>query len=541
MLVGLTSHKVRQSPPKPPVKKCSPPRKGMGNGKRGRKPIEVEAVPLVTSSIAGLDKKRFLHISNEVWNALASAIRTSVLDLLGSLEAFSRDSRNDPLELLQDTIPQWAYKVGCQVMEAVLVDKTGFLGSRLNCDECGHQALRFKGYAPHSFKTQLGVVESKRARYHCVCCHRNVYPMDHQLGLDGEHRMLPRLQEIMARMSAKSSYPDALDTLGMLLPVEHCLKLQENVTHTIAAAARAEQEREHREAFSEPAKVKWPAAQTPGEEASTVAAIATDGGFCRMKGKDEPAREFKLGVLGWLHPKPRTKPEEEPPEVKGRHYTGSFKGCDFAMELMELEFHRMGLSKAEIIQIIGDGADWIWNRAANFRTKDEQELIFTLDLYHARERVSDVANAAFGASSTAAREWYKARDAELVDDKLPAFFLAFTRLANEATKRGDLELAATIQDNRAYFHKRKAMLNYKECLARGLLVGSGMVEGGIRFVGKDRLDRTGMQWKEPGAEDILHLRALHASGRWDEFSAIRAQRRLQNVRTLQSKWLGRTA
>ncbi len=537
MIKGLISHKVRQSAPKPPVKKCSPPRSTSTTEQRGRKPASSQSVPLVSTSIAGLDKERFRHIPNEVWNALSSAFRASALDLLESIESFSRDSHNDPLELIQDTVPQWAYRAGIQVMEAALVDKTGFLGSRLTCNECGQRALRLKGYAPHSFKTVLGVVKHKRACYRCECCGHSAYPMDHQLGLDGEHRMVPRLQELMARMSAKTSYPDALDTISLLLPVQLCLKLQENVTHTIAAVARAEQEREHREAFSEPSKAKFPNAMPEHEEESEVAAIATDGGFCRMKGKNEDAREFKLGVLGWLHRKPRTSPEEEPPEVKARHYTGSFRGCDFAMELVELEFHRMGLHRAKVIQVIGDGAPWIWNRAGNFRTNDAQELIFTLDLYHARERVSEVANAFFGNSSPAAREWYKARDVELLDDKLPNFFRAFTKLAKEATRRGNLELATEILENRAYFHKRKLMLNYKECLTRGLLVGSGMVEGGIRFVGKDRLDRTGMEWKEPGAEDILLLRALHASGRWDELFAARSKKRLEKVKALNSRWL----
>jgi hypothetical protein len=536
MIKGLISHKVRQSAPKPPVKKCSPPRSTTG-GQRGRKPADAQAAPLASASIAGLEKQRFPHISNEVWNAVSSAVRASTRELLQSLEAFARDSRNDPLALIQETIPQWAYQTGLQAMEAALVDKTGFLGSRLTCDACGEHALRLKDYAPHSFKTVLGVVEHKRAYYRCECCGHTAYPMDVQLGLDGKHRMVPKLQEIMARMSAKTSYPDALETISMLLPVQHCLKLQENVTHSIAAVARAEQNREHREAFSVPSKAKFPQSRPPGDEASEVAAIAADGGYCRMKGKDELAREFKLGVLGWLHPKPRATPEDEPPEVKGRHYTGTFKGCDFAMELVELEFHRMGLSRAKIIQVIGDGAEWIWNRAGNFRVNEEQELIFTLDLYHARERVNEAAEAFYGSHSNAAREWYKARDADLLEGRLSAFLSAFTHLAKAAASRGDLELATQIQEHRTYFHKRKPMLDYKGFLERGLLVGSGMVEGGIRFVGKDRLHRTGMEWKEPGAEDILHLRALHASGRWDELFAARSRQRLEKVKALKSRWL----
>ena len=539
MIKGLIGHKVRQSAPKPPVKKCSPPPSGRSE-QRGRKVRPKEQVPLTADSIAGHDKQRFPHIPNEVWNALSTTIRSLVLSLLQLIETFSRDSRNDPLELIQNTIPQWTFEAGIELMEATLINQTGYLGSRLKC-ECGQQTLRFKGYAPHTFKVSLGTVNHKRAFYHCNCCNHSAYPMDHVLGLDGEHRMVPQLQETMALMSARMSYPEALDIISRLLPVKHCLKLQENVTHTVAAVARAEQKREHAEAFLQPAKAKFPEGKPSAEDVGKVAAVAVDGGYCPMKGKDEPAREFKLGVLGFLKPKPRITPEEEPPEVTGRHYTGTFKGCNYAMELTELEFHRMGLDKVKIIQLIGDGAEWIWNRAENFKVNHEQELVLTLDLYHARERVSKVASAFFGSESPEGREWYKARDAELIGGKLPLFFAAFTHLAKDAERRGDTDLAAEILENRTYFHKRRPMLDYKGFLERGLLVGSGMVEGGIRFVGKDRLNRTGMKWSEPGAEDILTLRAIHASGRWEEFVATRTQKRREHVKTLKSRWLGEVA
>lgn len=211
------------------------------------------------------------------------------------------------------------------------------------------------------------------------------------------------------------------------------------------------------------------------------------------------------------------------------------------MELTELEFHRMGLNKAETIQIIGDGAEWIWNRARNFKTRDNQELILTLDLYHARERVNKAASEFYGFDSFEGREWYKARDAELIEGRLPAFFTAFTLLAKEAERRGDKEVAAAITGNRTYFHKRRPMLDYKGFLERGLLVGSGMVEGGIRFVGKDRLNRTGMKWSEPGAEDILTLRAIYASGRWEDFVEKRTEHRRKQTKILKTRWLGQVA
>lgn len=72
------------------------------------------------------------------------------------------------------------------------------------------------------------------------------------------------------------------------------------------------------------------------------------------------------------------------------------------------------------------------------------------------------------------------------------------------------------------------MLNYKHCRERGLPIGSGMVEGGIRFVGKDRLHRIGMRWGIPGAEAVLQLRSTEASAQRDVFSQRQATKRLQD-------------
>ena len=67
-----------------------------------------------------------------------------------------------------------------------------------------------------------------------------------------------------------------------------------------------------------------------------------------------------------------------------------------------------------------------------------------------------------------------------------------------------------------------------------------MVEGGIRFVAKDRLHRAGMQWTEPGAEEILCLRALQASKKWKGFIRRTEEARKRAESTLRSQ-LRRTA
>ena len=540
MIKGLTSHKVRQSPPKPPVKKCSPPPEKLHRDRRGPKTSPESPVPLTANEVLGFSKERFSSISNETWNAVVSVLRNCTLLLLRSLQEFET-KQGQLLDLLQDTIPQWTYHTGRQVLEAVLVDKTGHLGNEICCDQCQEQVLKFKGYSPTYVTTALGRIHYSRARYGGSPCSHNRYPLDCQLGLNDKHRMLPALQELAAEFSAHLSYPQALKLICSTIPADFCQRTQEDVTATVALAARQEQKEEHDNAFSTPSRCKWPDKDLvdPGE-VSTVAVVATDGGFCSMKGKNAPEREFKLGVVGWLHPKTRSRPEGEPPKVCGKRYSGSFKGADFAMQLTELEYHRLGLCKAKVVQVIGDAASWIWNRAPSFM-QDGQELILTLDLYHVRERIGKTADEFFGHSTQESRDWYKARDDELLEGKLSNFFRAFTQLAKKADAQNRPEISKLIIENRSYFHKRKPMLNYPDFLARGLLVGSGMVEGGIRFVGKDRLDKTGAKWLEPGAENILCLRALIASERWDTFKKVRKEKLLKNYAKLESTWLGKVS
>ena len=50
----------------------------------------------------------------------------------------------------------------------------------------------------------------------------------------------------------------------------------------------------------------------------------------------------------------------------------------------------------------------------------------------------------------------------------------------------------------------------------GLPIATGVIEG-ARYLVKDRMDRTGARWSLTGAEAVLRLRAIRASGDFDEY------------------------
>ena len=68
-----------------------------------------------------------------------------------------------------------------------------------------------------------------------------------------------------------------------------------------------------------------------------------------------------------------------------------------------------------------------------------------------------------------------------------------------------------------YLLKNKPRLDYRTALAKGWPMGTGVVEGACRHVVKDRMEITGARWSLNGAEAVLRLRSLYASGDLDTY------------------------
>ena len=65
--------------------------------------------------------------------------------------------------------------------------------------------------------------------------------------------------------------------------------------------------------------------------------------------------------------------------------------------------------------------------------------------------------------------------------------------------------------------KRTRLMKYADALRDGLPISTGVIEGVCRYLVKDRMDRTGARWSVDGAEAVLRLRAIRASGDFDEY------------------------
>lgn len=138
------------------------------------------------------------------------------------------------------------------------------------------------------------------------------------------------------------------------------------------------------------------------------------------------------------------------------------------------------------------------------------EITIVLDFIHVLQYLWSASTAFHGESSVEREEWVLTRLAEVLRGKASDVAAGMRR---SATLRGIAKAGRKTVDKCAdYLLKYKAYLRYDEYLRDGLPIASGVIEGACRHLVKDRMDLTGARWSLLGAEAVLKLRALKASG-----------------------------
>jgi hypothetical protein len=112
-------------------------------------------------------------------------------------------------------------------------------------------------------------------------------------------------------------------------------------------------------------------------------------------------------------------------------------------------------------------------------------------------------------------EWVEERFLNILDGRVGDVAGGIKR---SATKRGLEKAERKNADACArYLLNHKEYMRYDEALKAGFPIATGVIEGACRSVVRDRMDITGARWGLKGAEAILKLRSLKASGDFDAY------------------------
>jgi hypothetical protein len=237
---------------------------------------------------------------------------------------------------------------------------------------------------------------------------------------------------------------------------------------------------------------------------STVAAVYTIEPFIRTP--EQIVRE-----LAPVHeaPPPRPRPEDKRVWASVKHPPETIINQAFE----EAERRDPKHSKEWIALVDGNETQLDFLRLA---AKDYGvELVIILDLIHVLEYLWKAAWAFHFAGDAAAESWVGERLAEILRGRSSSVAAGMRR---GATLR-DLSDSqrAPIDDCADYLLKYREFLHYDRYLAKGYPIATGVIEGACRYLVKDRMEKTGARWSLEGAEAVLKLRSLRASGDFDEY------------------------
>jgi hypothetical protein len=138
-----------------------------------------------------------------------------------------------------------------------------------------------------------------------------------------------------------------------------------------------------------------------------------------------------------------------------------------------------------------------------------------LDFIHVLEYLWKAAFCFFAPGTVEAETWVMERALKILQGKASDVAAGIRRSATlqklSAKARENVDKCAD------YLVKYRAFLRYDIFLAKGYPIATGVIEGACRHLICDRMDITGARWRLDCAEAVLKMRALRASGDFDQY------------------------
>ena len=139
--------------------------------------------------------------------------------------------------------------------------------------------------------------------------------------------------------------------------------------------------------------------------------------------------------------------------------------------------------------------------------------------FHAVEHLKDAFDTAHGSDSPKAAAQFK-KYRHLLRHEPDGVNRVIRALVYLRSKSPGNERIAQVL---GYFRGNRHRMGYADAKARGLPIGSGVVEAACKTLVTERLKRSGMRWGSYGGQAILTLRSLVQSRRFDHAWSLLAQ------------------
>jgi hypothetical protein len=390
-----------------------------------------------------------------------------------------------------------------------------------DCSCCGRVMVR-KDTRLVSWLARFGKLHAPVSRFVCKACRVQCRPLLDQLGVE-PGRISGSLARLLAVLAVVAPYPLAARLAWLLLGVSVNAMTVWRVAQRLgqAAADYSEGLSEYHADSRSPAMVNPDAPQTVvlSVDGCTLGMQVRTRRRHRKEGETLPPlpavadghfREVKTGVL--LLPEERVETSPGRHSLVRRFLVSCLGDADAIFHRLYGQLRELGWMGANTtVVIVGDGAEWIWNRATWFVRRCE-----ILDFWHALEHAWTFARLRYGDGSAQADRFVHQIAEDLRAGKVLQVIARLERLRPPSAELRE-SLAGLIR----YYSENATRMRYDEYLRLGYGIGSGAVESAHKQVIHARLRQAGMRWSEAGARRLLALRLLLLNDSWTLLDRMR--------------------
>ena len=275
---------------------------------------------------------------------------------------------------------------------------------------------------------------------------------------------------------------------------------------TRVAAAERQHKRQQRRSRGE---------KSGGKRMNTVASVYTTAPFVRTPEQ----------ILRDLQPAAQAVPVERPRPQNKRVWASLAQAPQAVIRQAVAEAQRRDPLHQQPWARLVDGSAYQLKIIHLVAREQQVQPTIVLDFIHVCESVWGAAWSLFPEGDPAAEAWVQVRLQAILRGRSSQVAAGMRR---RATLRGLTAKERRGVDKGAnYLGKYRAYLHYDEYLAAGWPIATGVIEGACRYLVKDRMELTGARWRLLGAEAVLCLRSLRASGAWEAYWAFHLQQEYQ--------------
>jgi hypothetical protein len=144
-------------------------------------------------------------------------------------------------------------------------------------------------------------------------------------------------------------------------------------------------------------------------------------------------------------------------------------------------------------------------------------LTILVDFIHVLEYLWKTAWCFHPPRDPAMEDWVIAQGLDILHGRVSDVIARIARLAEDHPPKPGGEHAKIIRKTLHYLQAKQPWMDYPAALASGWPIATGVIEGACRHLVQDRMGITGARWGLEGAQAMLWLRAIAASGDTDAY------------------------